>query len=94
MELRLHNQRIISYPFFITIMALFSGIIMLNTKFNRSKIFYLLIGILSSVTIYYVNYFSGLLGQNEKVPISVSIWMPLFIFGLLSSIGMVKINEK
>ena len=73
---------------------LFSGIIMLNTRFNRSKIFYLLIGILSSVTIYYVNYFSGLLGQNEKVPISISIWMPLFIFGLVSSIGMVKINEK
>jgi len=94
LELKLHNQRIISYPFFITIMALFSGIIMLNTKFNRSKIFYLIIGILSSVSIYYVNYFSGILGQNGKVPISVSIWMPLFIFILLSSIGMVKINEK
>ena len=94
LELKLHNQRIMSYPFFITIMTLFSGIIMLNIKFNRSKIFYLIIGILSSVSIYYVNYFSGILGQNEKIPVSLSIWMPIFIFGLFSSIGMVKINEK
>ena len=54
----------------------------------------LIIGILTSVLIYYVNYFSGILGENEKIPISISIWMPLFIFGLISSIGMVKINEK
>ena len=94
LELKLHNQRIMSYPFFITIMTLFSGIIMLNIKFNRSKIFYLIIGILSSVSIYYVNYFSVILGQNEKIPVSLSIWMPIFIFGLFSSIGMVKINEK
>jgi len=94
LELKLHNQKIISYPFFITIMTLFSGIIMLNIKFNRSKIFYLIIGVLTSVSIYYVNYFSGILGENEKIPVSVSIWMPLFIFGLISSIGMVKINEK
>ncbi len=94
LELKLHNQRIMSYPFFITIMTLFSGIIMLNIKFNRSKIFYLIIGILSSVSIYYVNYFSGILGQNEKIPVSLSVWMPIFIFGLFSSIGMVKINEK
>ncbi len=94
LELKIHNQKIISYPFFITIMTLFSGIIMLNIKFNRSKVFYLIIGILTSVSIYYVNYFSGILGENEKIPISVSVWMPLFIFGLISSIGMVKINEK
>jgi len=94
LDLKLHNQKIISYPFFITIMTLFSGIIMLNIKFNRSKIFYLIIGVLTSVSIYYVNYFSGILGENEKIPVSVSIWMPLFIFGLISSIGMVKINEK
>tara|TARA_Y100001970_G_scaffold54530_1_gene69152 strand:+ start:1157 stop:2239 length:1083 start_codon:yes stop_codon:yes gene_type:complete len=94
LELKLHNQKIISYPFFITIMTLFSGIIMLNIKFNRSKIFYLMIGILTSVSIYYVNYFSGILGENEKIPVSLSIWMPIFIFGLFSSIGMVKINEK
>ena len=94
LELKLHNQRIISYPFFITIMTLFSGIIMLHIKFNRSKIFYLLIGILTSVSIYYVNYFSGILGQNEKVPIYLSIWMPIFIFGIISTIGMVRIDEK
>ena len=94
LDLKMHNQKIVSYPFFITIMTLFSGLIMLHIKFNRSKIFYLIVGILTSVSIYYVNYLSGILGQNEKIPIYISVWMPLFIFGLISSIGMVKINEK
>ena len=93
-EIKIHNQKIISYPLFITLMALVSGIIMLNIRINKSKIFYILIGILLSVTIYYVNYFSNLLGENEKIPMYISVWIPLFFISIISLIGLVRINEK
>ena len=94
LEVDSHALKIYSYPFYLTIMTVFSSIIMLNIKRDKPKIFNLLLGILLSVVIYYVNYFSNLLGENEKLPIYIAIWMPQIILVLLSSIGLVKINEK
>ena len=67
---------------------------MFNTSYNKSKIANLVIGILLSVIIYYVNYFFNLMGINEKVPVILSVWFPFIILILLSGIGLVKINEK
>ncbi len=93
-NLNIHFHKLISYPFNLAIMTLFSCIIMLNIKRNKSKIFHLILGTLCSVTIYYVNYFSSLLGENEKLPEFMSIWLPLLIIILFCSIGLVRINEK
>ena len=54
----------------------------------------LIFGIFMSVIIYYVNYFSSLLGNNGILPIHISIWMPLLILFLICNIGLLKINEK
>ena len=63
-------------------------------SFNKPKIFNLVFGILLSVLIYYINFFSNLLGENGKIPIILSIWLPLLILVLLSCIGLIRINEK
>ena len=94
LEVDTHTLRIYSYPFYLTIMTIFSSVIMLNIKRDKPKIFNLILGILLSVVIYYINYFSNLLGENEKLPIHIAIWMPQIILIFLSSIGLVKINEK
>ena len=94
LEVDTHTLKIYSYPFYLTIMTVFSSIIMLNIKKDKPKIFNLILGILLSVVIYYINYFSNLLGESEKLPIHIAIWMPQIILILLSSIGLVKINEK
>ncbi len=94
LEIKIHNQKIFSFPLFITLMSIISGIIMMNIGINKSKIFYIILGILLSVTIYYMNYFSNLLGENEKIPMYISVWMPLFFISIISLIGLVRINEK
>jgi len=87
-------EKIYAYPIYLSIMTLFAGIIMLNTKFNKPKIFHIILGILLSVIIYYINYFSNILGVNGEIPPTLSVWMPLLILSLISSIGLVRINEK
>ena len=94
LEVKVHTLKIYSYPFYLTIMTVFSSIIMLNIKKNKPKIFNLILGISLSVVIYYINYFSNLLGENEKLPLHMAIWMPQIILILLCSIGLVRINEK
>ena len=63
-------------------------------KYKKSKVFNIILGISLSVIIYYVNYFSGLLGANGKIPIILSVWLPLVVLILISMIGLVRLNEK
>ena len=93
-EINLHLQKIYSYPFYLTILTVFASVIMLNVPFNKPKFYYLLLGIFVSVLIFYVNHFSSLLGQNNKLPINVSVWLPHVVVSILTGIGMVRINEK
>ena len=40
---------------------------MLNVPINKPKLFYLVMGIFVSVLIFYINHFSSLLGENNKL---------------------------
>jgi len=93
-DINIHFQKLISYPFYLTIMTILASIIMLNIKRNKSKIFHIIVGTLFSVSIYYISYFSGLLGQNERLPFILSIWLPIIVISLFCIFGLVRINEK
>jgi len=93
-EINSHMQKIFSYPIYLMIMTILAATIMMNTKYNKPKVFHLIFGILLSVVIYYVNYFLSVLGKNETIPITVSIWMPIVLLIIASSIGLIRINEK
>ena len=93
-NINIHLQKLVSYPFYLTIMTVFSAVVMLNIRRNNSKVFHIVMGTLFSVLIYYMNYFSSLLGQNERLPETFSIWLPLLIITLFCSIGLIRINEK
>ena len=93
-EIDMHIKRIFSYPFFLTIMTIFSSIIMLNIKHQKPKIFYAVGGVLVSVLIYYINFFFGALGKNEQIPILLSIWLPISLLSIISIIGTIRLNEK
>ena len=93
-EINSHIQKIFSYPLYLMIMTILSATIMMNIRYDKPKIFHLISGILLSVIIYYINYFLSVLGKSEKIPITVSIWMPIILLIIISSIGLIRINEK
>ena len=87
-------QKLISFPFYLTVMTILAATIMINIKHNKSKIFHLIFGILISVIIYYLSFFFEELGKNEQIPVSISIWVPMIIIMLISTISLIRINEK
>ena len=93
-EINLHLQKIYSFPVYLTILTIFASVLMLNVPLNKPKFFYLLMGIFASVLIFYINHFSSLLGENNKLPVTLSVWLPHVIVSILTGIGMVRINEK
>ena len=93
-DVEVYELKIYSVPIYLAIMTLLSGIIMFNSKYKKNKFFNIILGIFLSVIIYYVNFFSALLGANNKIPITLSVWLPLIILIIISLIGLVRINEK
>ena len=93
-EIDYQFQKILSYPIYLTIMSLLSVVLMMNLKTHKNKVFLITLGIFMSVLIYYINHFFGIIGRSETVPLLISIWIPLAILLLISTVGIVKINEK
>ena len=87
-------QKLISFPFYLTVMTILASTLMLSIKYNKSKVFHLILGILISVIIYYLSFFFEELGKNEQIPIVISIWVPMIIIILFSTVSLVRINEK
>ena len=92
MEAKLHRS--FSFPFFLLSMLLLSSFFTLGTRFSENNWSYVFITIISSVLIYFFNDFSALLGKTEKLPIVVSVWMPIAIIFIFSSVGIVHANQK
>ncbi len=93
-EINLFIQKLISLPIYLTIMVVLGSILMLNTKHNQSKILNIIIGIISSVSIYYLNYFINLMGETERIPFMISIWTPFLLLSIICLIGLIRVNEK
>ena len=89
-----HILKILSYPIYLTLITIFSAVIMFNIGFRRNTLFKITLGIFLSVIIYYINYFLGILGTNEKIPLILSIFFPLIILSIINFISIIKINEK
>ena len=93
-EIKSHKFRVFSLPLYLIIMTILASILMLNIKYNKSRIYNLIIGIMLSAVIYYINYFINLLGSNGNIPVNLSILFPYFILGMFCFVGLVRINEK
>ena len=89
-----HLYKIASYPLYLTLITIFSAVIMFNIGYQKNSFFKITLGILLSVIIYYVNYFLNILGTNEKIPLILSIFMPLIILSIINFTSIIKINEK
>ena len=94
LEVEIHQQKIYSYFIYFSIMTVLSSIIILNVGYNKNKIFHIILGILLSVLIYYMDFFLKTLGENQKIPHLIAVWFPIIILMLICSIGLVRINEK
>ena len=93
-EVDLQIHKIISYPFYLTLMTILSSIIMFNTRQFKSSTFKISVGMFASVVIYYVNNFFNVMGKTEKISLLPSIWIPLIILIIINSFLLIKINEK
>ncbi len=93
-DIKIHLNKIYSMPIFYILMTILGFIIINKLKKVKSKFFLIIFGIFVSVVVYYLNYFSGVLGNKGALPIYLSVWMPMLILFLICNIGILKVNEN
>ena len=93
-EINIQKHRFYSLPFLLSAMTIIAMIIMIYNKFKKKILLNLFIGILFSVLVYYLGNFSNLLGENGKLPLIFSVWLPVLMLLSLSFIGVIRLNEK
>ena len=93
-DLDSHLYKLITYPIYLVLITVFSAIIMLNIGFRKNTFFTITYGIFLSVIIYYINYFLNILGINEKIPLFLSIFLPLIMLSIINFTSIIKLNDK
>ena len=93
-EMRGRLQSSLAFPFFLLSMILLSGVFTLGMNFKENNWTYVFIAIISSVLIFYFNDFSAALGKTDKLPIEISVWMPIVIIFIFSAVGVIHANQK
>ena len=83
-----------SLPFFLFLMVVLAALFTIGSLKSKQNFYYVLISILTCVSIYYFKDLSIALGQTEKISLVLSIWMPIIVISLFCLIGVMKINEK
>ena len=92
METKLHRS--LAFPFFLLSMLLLSSFFTLGTRFSDNNWKYVFIAIILSVLIFLFNDFSAVLGKTEKLPLEISVWMPITIVFIFSFVGIIHANQK
>ena len=93
-DIKIHLNKLYSMPIFYVLMTILGFVIINKLKKIKSKFFVIVFGIFISVIVYYLNYFSGVLGNKGALPIYLSVWLPILILFLICNIGILKVNEN
>jgi len=93
-DIDLHLLKLASNPIYLLLIAVFSSLIMFKIKQVKSTTFKISVGLFFSVIIYYLNNFSFVLGGTERIPLELSVFMPLIILSIINILMLYKINEK
>ena len=93
-EIDLQILKLISYPFYLFLMTIFSALLMFRVKRLDNTTIKISLGLFFSVIIYYLNNFFFVLGSTEKITVLSSVFIPLIILTIVNSLMLKNINEK
>ena len=92
MQVKLHRS--LAFPFFLLSMVLLSSVFTVGARVKDNNWTYVFLAIISSVLIFFFNDFSAALGKTDKLPVELSVWMPIAIIFIFSFVGIIHANQK
>ena len=76
-------HKMLTLPFFLLLMTGLAAILSMSTLKKSENVKFLVLGIITSIIIFYFKDLSIALGQTDRIPIILSIWAPLIALSSL-----------
>ena len=83
-----------SMPVFLFLMVVLASIFTVSSVNKPQNLYYIFVSIICCVIIYYFKDLSVALGQTNRIPLTLAVWIPVIAISLFCSIGILQINEK
>ena len=93
-ELRVKHHKYLTLPFFLFAMILVSTTFTMGSNKQYNTFMYLFFGTILGVCIYFFNDLSISLGLSNRLPLEISVWSPVGLIIFLSTINIIRINER
>jgi len=93
-EFKVKFHKYLSLPFYLFAMILVSTTFTMGANKQYNTFMYLFFGTILGVCIYFLNDLSISLGLSNKLPLATSVWSPVGLVIILSTINLIRINER
>ena len=92
-ELVIKFNKFISLPIMLFLMVIVSTIFTLNANYQFNNFIYTFFGVLTGIVIYFLSDLSIALGKSGRIPLILSVWVPILLIMILSTINLIKNND-
>ena len=92
-ELLIMFNKYLSLPFLLFSMILLSTVFTLRTGLKFNNFIYIFFGILAGILVHFLGDLSMALGKSGKIPLILSVWIPVIIIMSLSMFSLLRENE-
>jgi len=93
-ELKIKLHKYLSLPLYLFSMIILATVFTLNIKNHYSNFMYIFFGIVLGIIVYFLNDLSIAIGISGKIPLVLSVWLPIWLIIVISTMNLLKINEK
>ena len=93
-EFKVKFHKYLSLPFYLFAMILVSTTFTMGANKQYNTFMYLFFGTILGVCIYFLNDLSISLGLSNKLPLATSVWSPVGLVIILSTINLIRIKER
>jgi len=92
-ELIIKFNKFITMPIMLFLMVIISTIFTLNANYQFNNFIYSFFGVMTGIIVYFLGDLSIALGKSGKIPLILSVWVPILLIMILSSINLIKNND-
>ena len=93
-ELKIKLHKYLTLPFYLFAMILASTTFTMGSNRQYNTFMYLFFGTILGVCIYFLNDLSISLGLSNRMPLAIAVWSPVVLIIFLSTINIIRINER
>ena len=87
----LHTRLVILFLFLMTALA---SVLTMHTLKRSDNFKFIIVGLIINILIYYFKRFIYCTVKTDRIPLVVSIWVPVITLFFLNIVGVLQINEK